>query len=365
MSVSDTRLCDGSEVELAPRLPVTLQRVNWWPPRRTRVGSVVDRDEIDIGSSHAHVATWPHYGHRSLAAAGQVIRHPVGSSDCAPQSWPPNTTESESAMGLASTTRRLAAALVAVVAMASLAPATAHANAQGARQAAAADCPEGLCVIRATRTWMVRSSSSWNIPAATAAVEWIAVVNDGSGCTSSSCILQQGYGNWIASAEPTSCSNGTGGDVKQFYYSIDASGDATCVIGQLVGSSEGHTQKITRCLGSEWCTYFDGDFKFDYDNTGIGSTAPLAVIAGEFTCNSCQTSSTVMRASYGAGSTSNTNWDISDKGDGTDFTALVNSDTSTSIVASCSGTSNSHWVVDPVSTSSMWDVYWANGGTNC
>jgi hypothetical protein len=324
-----------------------------------------DGETIDFGLICEDSAGGADYCHRALAVVGRANWQSAVLADRACSNPPPNTTESEDAMRLGPTIRRLATVLMAGLVTAALAPATVHANAQGARQTAASDCPEGVCPFRATRTWMVRSSSSWDVPSSTAGVEWLAVVNDGSGCPPTSCIVQQGYGKWTSTAEPTSCATGTGGDVKQFYYSIDANGNDSCEIGQVIASSEGHTQKLSRCNGTEWCTYIDGDFEFAYPDSGVGSTAPLAVVSGEFTCNSCQTSSTVMRSSYGAGGTSNPNWQVSDAGDGSGFHALVNSDTSTAIMAFCSGSSNSHWVVDPVSTSSMWDIYWANGGTNC
>lgn len=301
-----------------------------------------------------------------VAICREAISGPVPQRYAAPviTSWRARMRRKEGSMISASKIRRCCVLLALALISAGMIPGSAFGNAQGARVVAAAGCPEGLCVIRATRTWMVRSSASWVIPTTTAAVEWIAADNAGPACGPDSCIVQQGYGKWTASAEPNSCAAATT-DVKQFYYSIDASGDATCEIGQLISPSEGHTQKVSRCNGSDWCTYFDGDFKFEYTNSGIGSTAPLAVVSGEFTCDSCQTSTTVMRASYGAGSTSNPNWQISDAGDGSDFAAVQNSDTSTQIFAFCSGTSNSKWVVNNVSTSSMWDVYWSNGGTNC
>ncbi len=251
------------------------------------------------------------------------------------------------------------------------APAANADNAHGERYVLASSDPEGLSVIRATRVWMQREGTPWVTPGTNAESEWLAVENFGNQCQSlfsAECIVQGGFDKYPTGAAPQDCGTGsTGGDVKMFWFSVNENGGVDCQQDITIASTDGHQIKISRCTmngNADWCFYYDGNNHFHTGDPGMGDTTPQAGVAGEITCDSCMTSSTTMRTSYGG---TTLPFEISDKGaeSDSDWQTLVNADTHTKINASCSGSSLSHWVVNDLSVSSLWDIYWANGGTDC
>jgi hypothetical protein len=267
---------------------------------------------------------------------------------------------------------RLLWALIALGAVLLALPATAAANAIGERYVLASDNPEGLSVILATRVWMQREGTPWVTPGNHADAEWLAVENFGTPCMQilfqGECIIQGGFDKYPTGAGPAGCGTGsTGGDVKMFWFSLDEHGGVNCSQDIVIGSTDGHKLKISRCTtggDGNWCFYYDGNNHFHASVPGMGDSAPRAGNGGEFTCDSCMTNATTMRASYGG---STLPWQISDKGaeSDSDWETLVNGDTHTDITEGCSGSSLSHWVVNDASPTSLWDIYWENGGTNC
>ncbi len=192
-----------------------------------------------------------------------------------------------------------------------------HANAIGERYVLGSDSPGGISSIRATRVWIQREGTAWVTPGTHSAAEWLATENFGNQCANFleqqvECVIQGGYDKYPTGGGPEGCGSGsTGGSVKMFWFDLDENSSTDCFQDITIGSTEGHKIKVTRCGGSDWCFYYDGNLHFETTVAGLGDVAPRAGVAGEFTCDSCMTSSTAMRASYGG---TTLPFEVSDKG---------------------------------------------------
>lgn len=261
---------------------------------------------------------------------------------------------------------RLALVAFAAVGFAILLPSAAFANAQGAHYVLASECPVGFCSLRMTRADLTRSGTAWSVPSSVAGYEWVAVENSTSTACSTNgwggCIVQTGYGKFdTTAANSLNCPSSTGGDVKVVDYWIDGNGNRTCTVGSIISSGGDHTLKVARCNSSDWCIYKDGTLEHDWSSTGIGVTAPQADTAGEFTCNSCMTSSTYISTNFGT-SGSGYAWQV---GDGTNSANVTQEYAHTTNYAPCGIGSASFWEIDNVNPNSPWTIAWQPNGTNC
>ena len=229
-------------------------------------------------------------------------------------------------------------------------------------------CPDGVCSIRLTQGRLTKSNTGWTVPSA-AAAEWIAVQNPNCGSTNGGCIVQAGYGKWTAANAPTGCTqpNGTNGNVEVFYYSINASNGIRCQLGQTVSGGESHEFTISRCdsSASDWCSYLDGtQVPATYTNSGVGSVAPQAATAGEFTCATCMTSSTFISTNFG-GLNSNP-WQIGDlSGSPQAVTSGAPGFKVDDSNLCAGGGSEAHWRLDNISNTAPWTISWVSNGFNC
>jgi hypothetical protein len=238
-------------------------------------------------------------------------------------------------------------------------PTSAGANAQGFRF-------QGGALATMTRVDMTRDSgTSWSVPSGNWEYEWLGAQDDSCG----GCILQVGYAKYAANDGPTNCPMASTNGVIKLEYEIPQSGSNVCFGGININEGDDYAFKIihgpvgsgSQCDSTHWCIYFHGVFAHMY-SPGLDATADDVEVAGEFLCNSCMTSSTAMRVNYGATNASTGQpWQATEGSSMVLITSAVAGTSNTT----CSGSSNSVWVINPITVNSKWDVYWKNGGTNC